>query len=184
MLDCLSNVWDYLKLHDASNWFVIVFSLLVWPAALYWWSNRRTQSIPNLLVTFTPMNLNIGPQQGDAVLLSFINRTGSIVYLTGAGLTEVRKRFLVPVAASRDMASGRRELVFAIPPDPAFTLHECTLQTGERATAAIAINNPMDEAFYSYRPALLRRCLSLPKYFLLEYVAVVGEKKFSVATVY
>lgn len=191
MLDCLSRAWDYLKDHDASNWIVIIVSLIIWPTALslvaYWWSNRRIQSIPHFLVTFTPSKIKIGEECHDSVLLTFINQTGSIVYLSRARLTEVQKNFPVPIAASRDMARGWRELVFAIPPDNFHSVYECILQTDVetgRAIASIAVRQPMDETFYSYRPKLLRRCFGFPKYFLLEYVAVVGEKKFSVATVY
>jgi hypothetical protein len=184
MLDWLCDAWDYQKAHDASNWFVIMFSLILWPAALYWWNNRKTQSVPGFLVTFTAIQVAIGQELFEAVMLSFINRTGSVVYLSRARLTEVQKNFPVPVAASRDMARGWRELVFAIPPNLHHDSHECILQTDGRAVASIAVKEPMDETFYSYRPTLLRRCFGRPKYFLLEYVAVVGEKKFSVATIY
>jgi hypothetical protein len=74
-------------------------------------------------------------------------------------------------------------LVFAIPPNLHHDSHECILQTDGTAVASIAVKEPMDETFYSYRPTLLRRCFGRPKYFLLEYVVVVSEKKFSVATV-
>ncbi len=191
MPESVGNIWQYLKDHDAPNWFVIIFSLFVWPSVLgivvYWWTKRKRQSVPHFLVTFTPSQIQIGPTRHDAVMLTFINQTGSIVYLSRARLTEVQKRFPIPVAASRDMARGWRELVFAIPPSQNFDHYECILQTDAivgRAIAAIAIKQQMDEAFYSYRPALLRRCFRCPKYFLLEYVVMVGEKKFSVATIY
>jgi formate/nitrite transporter FocA (FNT family) len=82
MLDWLRNAWEYLKEHDASNWFVIIISLIIWPAALslvaYWSSNRRTQSVPHFLVTFTPTKITIGHASYAAVMLTFINQTGSI----------------------------------------------------------------------------------------------------------
>jgi hypothetical protein len=192
MLECLHTIWQYSKAHDASNWFVILVSLLIWPTILsvvvYWRANRKRQSAPHFLVTFTPYQIQIGTAPHDAVALTFINQTGSIVYLSRARLTEVKKRFPIPVAASRDMARGWRELVFALPSNPTnFDHYECILQTDAvngRAIAAIAVKQEMDEDFYSYHPAMLRRCFRCPKYFLLEYVVVIGEKKFSVATVY
>ena len=135
---------------------------------------------------FHPTQIQIGPTPHDAVMLTFINQTGSVVY-SRARLTEVQKNFPVPIAASRDMARGQRELVFLNPTSQIHDHYECILQTGGingRAIASIAVKQQMAEAFYSYRPALLRRFFSCPKYFLLEYVVVVGEKKFSVATIY
>jgi hypothetical protein len=181
--------WTYLKENDAPNWFAIGFSLVVWPSVLslfvFFWRNRKRQNVPRFLVTFAPIQISIGAASGNAVALSFINQTGSVAYLHRAQLTEVQKRFPVPKEASRDMASGGRELTFALVANPqVFTHYECILQTNERATAAIAIQQPMDDAFYSYRPSWLRRLLTCPKYFLLEYVVVVGRTQYSVATVY
>jgi hypothetical protein len=99
-----------------------------------------------------------------------------------------QKRFPVPVAASRDIARGWRELVLAFPADEVeFNQYECILQTNVRngrAAASIAVTQPPTEAFYSYRPGRFRRWFGVPKYFRLEYIVVVGEKKFSVATIY
>ena len=184
MAECLAGIWLYLKSHDAPNWIAIFISLFVWPPILwgitYWLVTRRRQNVSDFLVTFTPSKIAIGDSDYDAITLTFINQTGSIVYLSHARLREVKKRFEVPVAASRDMARGQRELVFAIPPSTKFDQYECILQTDVthgRVLASIAIKNPMDDAFYSYRPCVLRRWFWAPKYFLLEYVIMVGQKK-------
>jgi hypothetical protein len=73
-----------------------MFSLILWPAALYWWNNRKTQSVPGFLVTFTAIQIATGQELYEAVMLSFINRTGSVVYLSRARSTEVQKNFPVP----------------------------------------------------------------------------------------
>jgi hypothetical protein len=192
MSQCINDLWECLKENDAPNWFVIFFSLVVWPLALFWWTKRKRQSVPHFLVTFAPTQIAIGTEQHPAILLTFINQTGSITYLYHARLTENQKHFPIPVAASRDMARGWRELVFALPPEPpqvglSFENYECVLQTDPksgRAFATIAVKQPMDDMFYTYRPTLLRKWFRCPKYFLLEYDVVVGEKKFSVATTY
>ena len=87
------------------------------------------QSVPHFLVTFTPDKITIGQEELDAVMLTFINQTGSIVYLSRARLTEVQKNFPIPITASRDMARGWRELVLRTPRDQVYTLYECILQT-------------------------------------------------------
>jgi hypothetical protein len=196
MMDSFWCIWQFLKDHDSSNWFVIIFSLLVWPTFLsiiaYWWTHHKRQSISHFLVTFKPYKIQIDGTTYDAVLLTFINQTGSITYLYHARLKEIRKHFPVPQAASRDMARGWRELVLALPPTQNsqqlnFEHYELDLQTDPksgRAYASIAIAQQMEDAFYSYRTPLWRRLFSRPKYFLLEYDIVVGERKFSVATIY
>ena len=88
--------------------------------------------VRGFLVTFTPGRIGIGGVPCDAIVLTFINQTGSVVYLRNALLKEVKKNFPVPAAASRDMASAWRELVFAIPPDTHHNTYQCILQTNER----------------------------------------------------
>jgi hypothetical protein len=189
MSQYFSEFWQYLKDHDAPNWFVIFFSLIAWPLGLYWWAHRKRQSYPNFRVTFSPYKMDIvtplGTASHDAVLLTFINLTRSTTYLSHARLREVQKNFPVHQSASRD-AQGWREQTF-LSPTGTFDRYECILHTdiaSGRAHSAIAVNQPMDPAFYSYRPTLLRKWLRFPKYFLLEYSLVVGEKKVSVSTVY
>jgi len=192
MFQYLWEFWQYLKDNDAPNWFVIFFSLIFWPGCsfllTYWWAHRKRQSFPKFLVTLNPFLMTIGAAPYDAVLLTYINQTGSIVYLSHARLREVQKNFPVAQIASRD-AQGWREQTFALPTNPAgsFDHYECILQTdvlNGRVCSAIAVKHPMDGAFYSYRPTMLRKWFGFPKYFLLEYTIVVGEKKVSIATVY
>ena len=100
-------------------------------------------------------------------------------------LKEVPKNFPVPQSASRD-AQGWREQTLTFPGNPTgnFDQYECILQTNGRTCSAIAVTHPMDSAFYSYRPPLLRKFFGIPKYFVLKYSLVVGEKKVLVSTVY
>lgn len=96
MRDIISDAWEYIRDHDAPNWFVIVFSLVVWPAILLWWTKRKRQSISHFLVTFTPTDMMIGKDQYPAILLTFINQTGSITYLYHVRLTEIEKLLCCP----------------------------------------------------------------------------------------
>ena len=59
-----------------------------------------------------------------------------------------------------------------------------TLETGLAAKVSVAVNERLPEDFYSYRTPWLRRRLGVRKYFVLEYTAVVGDKRYLVATVY
>ena len=169
MWETFKDAWQYLKDNDAPNWFGVAFSLFIWPTILsiifFWLANRKRQSVPGFRVIFEPTQIEIGRQRFDAVNVAFINLTGSAVYLRHAQLKEVPKRFPVPAIASRDMATGKRELVLALPNETAFTHYECILQTNARAWASIAVKQKLDDNFYNHNPSWIRRVFSLPTIF-------------------
>lgn len=183
------------KDHDASNWFAITFSLVVWPSVLsaivYYWSRRKIQEIPHLVVSPIPgQSTNIGIQGYHAVGFTFVNDTGSVVYVRRVRLRERPKNFPIPPAAARDLSSGWHELKFATQ-GALLKDRERVLQTGDTAYTSIAVSHAMDNEFYSYRPGWFRRLFRnlfrlfhCPKYFVIEYTAMVGDRKYYVATVY
>ena len=91
----LRDGWQYLRDNDAPNWFVFFFSLVFWPLVLsffaFWFTNKSRQSVQGFRVTFSPTRITIGEVEHDAVLLTFINQTGSTAYLFRARLCEVSR---------------------------------------------------------------------------------------------
>ncbi len=190
-MSCLANLWQFIKANDLPNWVSLLVSLVIWPpiaaALVVLWSRRTRQNVPHFLVTLTAAQGAIGNQTGPGVVITFINQTGSIAYLSRARLIETPKNFSVPSAASRDVARAWRELALAIPPNNTFDRYETILQTdiqNDRAIAFIATTQPPEEEFYAHRPSLWRRLLRWPKYFRLDYVVVIGDQKFLVSTTY
>ena len=61
---------------------------------------------------------------------------------------------------------------------------ECILQTNERAMCCVAVEGQLDASFHNHRSRWIRRFFRCPKYYRLEYTAMVGEKKYTVSTVY
>jgi hypothetical protein len=114
----------------------------------------------------------------------FTNRTGSVVYLNRARLRERQSRFPVPLWAVKDIGDGWRELKFLDRSMNQLTQDECILQTNDRAVTNIAISQQMGSEFYSYRPRWMRKWFRCPKYFRLQYTAMVGNRKCSVDTIY
>jgi hypothetical protein len=175
---------------DVPNWFTLLFSLIVWPAFLYWWHTRKVQGVPFFDVVYRPGQIAIGTQlsrqQFDAIYFEFTNKTGSVAYLSRARLRENRKRFPIPIEAAKEISGGWRVLHFQQTGSASFAESECVLQTDKSITTSMAISRPMDTTFFSYRPSWvwLRRRFRRPKYFLLQYSVVVGEKEYSVETVY
>lgn len=110
------------------------------------------------------------------------NRTGGVVYLYRARLRERRENFPIPEAAARDLG-GWRELKFIEPGTGSQVDDEWIIQANNSAYTSIAVSKKMDSTFYSYRPRWFRSWFRCPKYFTVQYTAMVGEKKYSVETV-
>jgi len=179
----MGDLWQWLKDHDAPNWFTIAFSLVVWPLVLYYWGRHKIQEIPHFEVYPIPgQKTNIGGRPYDTVGFAFTNRTPSVVYVRRVRLRENQKNFPIPPAAVRSV-SGWREIKFENQ-NGQLVDDERILNTTDRALTSIAVSKPMGNEIHSYRPGWLRRLFRLPKYFMLEYTAMVGERKYSVATVY
>jgi hypothetical protein len=119
-----------------------------------------------------------------AVALDFTNHTNSLVYLTGLRIKPCSATFQISIDVRRDMATGTHDLSFLDAHTGAFLYPEVTLQTNETRTTAIGVAREMPEEFYRYKPSRWRRWLCIPKFFLLEYTALVSSTRYRVATVY
>jgi len=69
-------------------------------------------------------------------------------------------------------------------PSGVYIEHELILHTNQSGVTGIAVSREMPDAFYSFRPGLWRKLFHRPKYFSIEYIAMVGEKKYSISGVY
>ena len=100
-------------------------------------------------------------------------------------LRENYRNFPIPFAAVRGISGGWRELKFQAQNSNALIDQERVLHTGQNAVTSIAVSQPLRDAFYNtYRPGWFRKLIRRPKYFVLEYIVMVADKKCSVATVY
>lgn len=187
IMKVIGELWNWLKENDASNWVAIVFSLFAWPLFLRWLDARTKQGIPHLEIKLDPGQTQINGQNLNAVNFTFTNLTGRIIYLSLARLRERSRNFPVPQAAARGTYGAWREVKFAFPqPSRPVILdqHQIVLQTSASAVSNMAVSRLMDDRFYSHRPGWIRRWLRCPKYFRLEYIAMVGDKKYSIAMIY
>jgi hypothetical protein len=177
------HLWQYAGQNDLPNWFGVAFTAILWPIALFAWSRRRTNSIDGLEVRFAPGSISIDSHPHDAVDIRFINHTGSVVYVTGARIRHSTSAFRVPLDASRDIAKNSHHLSFNNGSNR-FELREQTIQTNTEAQTCIAAPGSMPDEFYRYTAPWYRRVIRSPKYFVLEYTAMVGTTRRAVATLY
>jgi hypothetical protein len=179
----LAQLWTTARQNDLPNWFAAAFSLVMWPLALLAWNRRRSNNIPGLEVRFAPGSISIDSQPHSAIDIQFINHTGSVTYVSGGRIRECTRAFSVPTAAARDIAANSYHLKF-MGDDGAFSMREVTIQTGNVAKTCIAVSTPPTQEFFSYITPWHRRLFRRPKYFVLEYDAMVGTNRRRVATLY
>jgi len=176
----ISELWEYAKQHDAPNWFAILVSF-VWPLTVWALSRRTVQGIPHLDVVTKEGQTTIGGRPFRSMELEFCNRTGQVAYVSRVRIRENPNNLPVPYAAVREVTAGWRELKFAS--GEVFVDDEVILQTGQRAVTSIALENQLPAELNLYNPNLVRRLFRRPMYFALEYIAMVGTTKYSVATI-
>jgi hypothetical protein len=125
--------------YDLPNWFVLLFSIIVWPLVLIWWQRRRVTSVHGLEVHFSAGAIHIGPDpviqnnpSYPAINIQIQNHTGSVVYINGTRILRCSRKFPVTLAANRDVATNSYHLKFN-DGGGRFLLREITLQTNQAA---------------------------------------------------
>lgn len=181
-MDWIRAAWHRAKGNDLPNWAAVAFTAVIWPVALFLWHRRKVNGVPDLDVQFSPGDIKIGGSPYKAITILFANHTRSVVYVSSPRIRAVTKRFRVPSAAGRDVATDSYHMKFWNGRDE-FDRREVTLQTNAVATTCMAAESPPDE-FFTYRPSRLSRFLRQHKYFVLEYTALVGSTRYFVATRY
>jgi len=179
----MTAVWSWAKANDLPNWFAVAFTAVVWPIALFLWQRRTVNNIPSLEVRFTEGRITIHGKPFDAIDIELINNTNSVVYLSGARIRKCSPAFQVPVDADRDIAENSYQACF-MDQNGHFVTRQTTLQTTERAKTCIAVLPKPDPTFFTYSAPWYRRLVRRPKYFILEYTAMVGTKRYAVSTLY
>jgi len=181
-----SSINDYLRTHDVANWIILGFTGIVWPLVIYIWTKKSVNNIAGLEVVFRPGDIEIFGIKHKAISIEFINHTQSIVYITNASIRRNTTNFIIPSNAAKNIGDSSRHLNFETIKDNNiyFNKREVTIQTNGSARTCMAVETNIDDSFYNYKPELWRRFIKKPKYFIIEYTALVGDVRFKVSTVY
>jgi hypothetical protein len=179
------KIYQWMQQNDLPNWIVFIFSLILWPIALYLWDQRTINNIPHL-----PISLSKGATSSDGekkenfIWINFLNNTGSIIYLTNIRILHCSKLFKVDPKASRDISESSHELKFPNKTNNTLTERQIVLQTNEESGSGLQLKEIIPDEMITYKSMLWRRLLRRPKYFCLEYVVMVGNKRYKVSTIY
>ena len=181
--DLVKSWYLWMKSNDLPNWIILLFTAIFWPLLLFAWTKRKKRSIPNLQVSLDQCTVKMNGKDYQGVSFTFLNNTGSIVYLTNVELKKCSRHFPVDPHAFRDFVRLSHELKFFDEIEKKYIKRQITLQTNQEATTCIALSS-LNDAVFSFRPSCLRRLIGIRKYFRLEYVAMVGSQRCRVSTTY
>lgn len=182
-LALVAETWSWLRTNDIPNWITVAFTGIAWPIALFLWQRRKVNSVPGLEVHFAPGNIKIAEKPHSAIDVQFTNHTGSVVYVSRVRVLKCTKEFPVPTDASRDIAQGSYHLKF-MDDKGLFVMREVTLQTNSSAKSCMPTTEAQSDGFFTHSPSWFARLFRHQKYFILEYTAMVGTTRHTVATLY
>jgi len=177
------KAWEWARSHDVPNWIAVAFTAILWPIALFLWQRRKVNGVPGLEVHFANGSITFAGQPFSAIDIQFTNHTGSVVYVSGVRIRGCTNAFPVPVEAARDIAENSYHLKFMNEAGQ-FVMREVTLQTSASAKTCMPAEAPLSNEFLTYSAPWYGRLLHIRKYFILEYTAMVGTTRHSVATRY
>jgi len=183
-MENLKLFWVWLKTNDLPNWVTILFSLIIWPLALFAWNKRTVRNIPNLQISISKGKMRMGEVETDSLILNFLNNTGSIIYLTNVRIADCSKEFSVHPIASRDIAELSHELKFVNKEKKEFCERQIILQTNQENCTSLGVDLSLPDNLFTFKPSWWRKCFQIRKYFTLEYIAMVGGKRYKVKTIY
>ena len=178
----LEDILLFVKKYDIPNWFSLVLTLIAWPIILFLYDTRKIKNIPNLEVSLEPGTLTVKDAEYPSLWLTFSNQTGSIVYLSNARLSKCTKHFNVAQVSTRDISEAAYELNFSVGGN--LNQRQIILNTTGHTFTAMAMDSSPSKEMLSFKPCLWRRIFKCPKYFCLEYLAMVGKKRYNVSTIY
>jgi len=184
-MEIIHKIYLWMQKNDIPNWVVIIFSLVLWPIVLYLWNQRAVNNIPNLQISLSKgVTSSQGERKENFIWINFLNNTGSIIYLTNIRILKCSKLFQVDPKASRDISESSHELKFPNKKDNILTERQIILQTNEESGGGLQLKETISDEMLTYKSSLWRRVLRRPKYFCLEYVVMIGNKRYKVNTVY
>jgi hypothetical protein len=178
------HYWTWLQNNDIPNSVTFFLVAIVWPVGLWIYSKRPVHSIPNLVIRVTARDGDINGTPHAGINIAFDNQTGSVVYISNPRLLGVTRHFGVYQLAAHDISDFSYQLQFWNTTTERFELRQIILQTNQHGDTWMPLAAQPDDALLAYRLPLWRRFLNWKRYFRLEFLTVVGEKRFRVSLPY
>ena len=175
----LLTIWFWFKSHDLPNWIVLIFSIIVWPLALFLWSKRAVGAVRNLQVVVAQAGGFIPTgEQCPYLVINFNNNTGEVVYLSNLAI-KVSSKVKAHPNADKDISTGCYTLKFAIKAGDPFDKLQATLDTGGRVSTGLPLSSDYkhDEVTELVnRMRNYRRNGIISKFFTLQFDCMIGRE--------
>lgn len=177
MIDHLLCFLEKLNKYDLPNW-LIAFA---WPLFLFYWYRRNVSGAPGLNVFLSPDHTNMGNIQCDALVFRFVNNTGSVVYITNIRLFAGSQR-IIHASADKDFSTNSYELKFLNGEN--FELRQITIHTDNYGITFIPLSQHASKELLTFSHSKWRSLFGFPKFFRLEYTALVDDSRYRVSSVF
>lgn len=178
------SIFHFFRRNDIPNWIAILLTTIIIPLILLFWNNRTYSHIPGLEITF---KLGRGQVDGEScpyLDIIFFNRTGKVVFLTDVKLVDFNSdNITIHEKASLDIVSHSFVLKFVDEHTNQFLNSYVILQTNDSAVTGLPIpinyNGNKGKDLMNNLNSYKGRSGGT-KFFNLEYIALVGDKKYKV----
>jgi len=177
MINLLLGFFEKLNKYDLPNW-LIAFA---WPLFLFYWYRRKVSNVPSLNIFLSAGQTNMCNSRCDALLFRFVNNTGSVVYITNLRLF-AGSQPIIHEAADKDFSTNSYELKFLN--GDAFELRQITIHTNGSGITFIPLSQQASKELLTFSCSKWRSWLGFPRFFRLEYTALVGDSKYNVSCVF
>lgn len=171
---------------DLPNWLTLLVSLGVGVISAFvakWWARRRHRFVPGLEVVREKSSGKIDGAAAASIKFRFLNKTGSVVHIQHPQLRAVTKHLALHAGTWTDSATGSCELKFLNPENRTYERRHTTIETHAEAETDIFVATSPDLDVLNYTAPRWRRLFRCPKYFILEYVVIVGARLVRVRTI-
>jgi len=166
-------------------WLQFLLIAIVWPLAVWLWTRRKVASVNGLEIQLASHEGNINGTQYPGIMITFANRTGSVVYLSNARLRERPRNLTVHPLATRNISDSSCQLRFRpAHTDENFDHRQIILQTDHDAQSWLPLVGQADEALFTYRPARWLGVFRIARYFRMTFLVVVGDARYRVSLPY
>src|SRR5438046_4206476 len=166
-------------------WLQFLLIAIVWPLAVWLWTKRKVASVNGLEIHLVSHEASINGTQYPGIIITFANKTGSVVYLSNARLLEQPRNLSLHPLTTRNISDSSCELKFR----PAFTVEkferrQIILQTEQDAQTWLPLAAQADNELFTYRPRRWLGVFRRPRYFRMTFLAVVGDARYRVSLPY
>ncbi|MBI3878897.1 MAG: hypothetical protein HY301_02400 [Verrucomicrobia bacterium] len=176
----LLQIWEWLKANDIPTNVSTIFTGVLWPVVLFIYTRRRVRTVSGLDVSVAPHAVKVDNVSCPAALVKFTNTSDTVIYLHNPRIFCSRKTFAPHQMAQQHIGDLTCELKFKLGDSKDYTERQFILQTNSEAETVLPLANQFNLSIKGYKAGFFRKLFGVPKYFRLEYTAVVRDRRYRV----